>query len=59
MFDISPQVGVQIVGNNLTNEIGLTEGNPRTGQVIGQAGEVGMARPILGANGRLTLSYRF
>lgn len=59
MFDISPQVGVQIVGNNLTNEIGLTEGNPRTGQVIGQAGEVGMARPILGLNGRLALSYRF
>jgi outer membrane receptor protein involved in Fe transport len=58
-FDISRQVGVQLVGNNLTNEIGLTEGNPRTGQVVGQAGEIGMARPILGANGRLTLSYHF
>lgn len=57
--DISRQVGVQLVGNNLTNSIGLTEGNPRTGQVVGQAGEVGMARPILGLNGRLTMSYRF
>ena len=59
MFDVSPRVNVQLVGNNLTNTIGLTEGNPRTGQVVGSTADIYMARPILGANGRLTFSYHF
>jgi outer membrane receptor protein involved in Fe transport len=58
-FDVGPRVQVQLVGNNLTNEIGLTEGNPRVGQVVGVQQDIYMARPILGANGRLSIAYRF
>jgi outer membrane receptor protein involved in Fe transport len=59
-FDISPQVGFLLVGNNLFNSIGLTEGNPRVGQVVAEGGQqVIMARPILGRNVRASISYRF
>jgi outer membrane receptor protein involved in Fe transport len=58
-FDISPRVSVLIAGNNLTNSIGLTEGNPRVGQVVGSTQDIFLARPILGANGRASISYAF
>jgi len=52
----------QFNGNNLTNSIGLTEGNPRTDQIVLPGGEVSnifQARPILGRNFRLGLTYQF
>jgi outer membrane receptor protein involved in Fe transport len=52
-------VTVQATGNNLTNTIGLTEGNPRVGQVVGVERDIFMARPILGRSGRASLTYRF
>ena len=47
----------QVYGDNLTDEIGLTEGNPR---VIGSQGSgTILARPILGRSFRFTAAYQF
>ncbi|NIV71993.1 MAG: TonB-dependent receptor [Calditrichae bacterium] len=46
-------------GHNLTNTIGLTEGNPRVGQVVGVEQDIYMARPILGRSFRGSLTYNF
>jgi outer membrane receptor protein involved in Fe transport len=47
--------------DNVTNSMGLTEGNPRAGEV--QSADAGantfIARPILGRAFRLSLMYRF
>jgi len=64
VFDAGVSVSVRNVtiratGNNLTNTIGLTEGNPRVGQVVGVERDIFMARPILGRSGRLSLTYGF
>jgi outer membrane receptor protein involved in Fe transport len=57
----SEQLTVGFHGVNLSNEIGLTEGNPRAGQFI--SGDAGArfytARPILGRSYRLSATYRF
>ena len=48
---------VQVVGDNLTNARGLTEGNPRTDQLAGQdASEAIYGRPLFGRNFRLIVS---
>ncbi|MBD3289299.1 TonB-dependent receptor plug domain-containing protein [candidate division KSB1 bacterium] len=46
-------------GANLTNTIGLTEGNPRAGQVIGAVKDIYMARPILGRTFTTSITYNF
>ena len=60
-WSLNDAVSVSIAGTNLTNEIGLTEGNPRAGQFI--SGDAGaryfLARPILGRTFRVTLGYQF
>lgn len=49
--------GVQLVGDNLTNEEGLTEGNTRTDALAGQGtNEAIYGRPLFGRNFRLVLS---
>ncbi|MDT8436009.1 MAG: TonB-dependent receptor [Gemmatimonadota bacterium] len=58
-FDVTPQVGVQLVAHNIFNAIGLTEGNPREGQVVGSQQDIFMARPILGRNAQLAVTYNF
>jgi hypothetical protein len=54
-------MAVSLAGVNLTNVIGLTEGNPRAGQFV--SGDAGaryyLARPILGTSWRAALTYRF
>ncbi len=60
-LDIGERIQFTVVADNLTNEIGLTEGNPRADQFAGD-GEVSTAtfgRPIVGRNVRLSLAYRF
>ena len=52
-------VTLKLAGTNLTNTIGLTEGNPRTGQQIGQVTNIFQARPILGRRFNLSLTYNF
>ena len=47
----------QVVGDNLANAKGLTEGNPRTDQLAGQgATDAIYGRPLFGRNFRLILS---
>jgi iron complex outermembrane recepter protein len=47
-----------LMGSNLTNEIGLTEGNPRTDLLIGQGTSNAIyGRPIFGRAFRMSLSY--
>lgn len=57
----SDALTVSAHGVNLSNEIGLTEGNPRAGQFVsGNAGaRFYTARPVLGRSYRLALTYRF
>jgi outer membrane receptor protein involved in Fe transport len=51
-------VTFQLVGDNLTNSRGITEGNPRTDQIAGQgAAEVIYGRPLFGRNVRLSATY--
>ncbi|MDZ4308726.1 TonB-dependent receptor [Allopontixanthobacter sp.] len=55
--EFNDRIRVQVTGDNLTNEIGLTEGNPR---LIGSQGSgVILARPILGRSFRASTSIRF
>lgn len=54
---IAERFTLQVSGNNITNELGLTEGNPR---VIGNQGAGTIyARPILGRSFTFSGSYRF
>jgi outer membrane receptor protein involved in Fe transport len=56
-LEINDRLTLQAYGDNLTDEIGLTEGNPR---VLGAQGSgVILARPILGRSLRFTAAYRF
>lgn len=56
-FALNDHLSFQVTGDNLTDEIGLTEGNPR---IIGSSGAgVILARPILGRSFRFSASYRF
>ncbi|MFV3074523.1 TonB-dependent receptor [Niveispirillum fermenti] len=56
--DIGENVTVQLSGTNLTNELGLTEGNTR---IIGGAntGGVFLGRPIFGRNVKMSVATRF
>jgi len=60
-FNLNDHVSFYAYGTNLTNEIGLTEGNPRAGQFIsGEANaQFYLARPELGRAFRAAVLYRF
>jgi outer membrane receptor protein involved in Fe transport len=60
-YQITDGLTVYAYGNNLFNELGLTEGNPRAGQIIsGEAGALyGIGRPEFGRSFRAALMYRF
>ncbi|HJV42266.1 TonB-dependent receptor [Caulobacter sp.] len=60
-FSVTDQLTAYVYGTNLTNEIGLTEGNPRAGQIIsGEAGALyGVGRPEFGRAFKAALLYRF
>ena len=55
--EVAERIRLQVTGNNLTNEIGLTEGNPR---IIGSQGTGPvLARPILGRSLRFSAALSF
>lgn len=60
-FNVTDAVTIYGYATNLTNEIGLTEGNPRAGQFIsGEANaQFYLARPELGRTFRAAVLYRF
>lgn len=56
-LDLDEQIQLQVIGDNLTDEIGLTEGNPRT---LGSQGSGAIfARPIQGRSIRFGALFRF
>lgn len=57
IVDATDRLQLQVTADNLSNKIGLTEGNPRT---LGSQGSgVILARPILGRSFRFSAAYRF
>ncbi|MEZ0472310.1 TonB-dependent receptor [Luteimonas salinilitoris] len=60
-FEMTPQFALYGYVDNLGNSLGLTEGNPRAGEL--QSGDAGansfIARPVLGRAFRLAVMYRF
>lgn len=55
--DVNDTVKLSVTGNNLTNEFGLTEGNPRI--IGGQGSGPILARPILGRSFRFSAAVKF
>lgn len=50
----------QVVGDNITNAKGLTEGNPRTDQLAGQGASTAIyGRPVFGRNVRFVVTKRW
>jgi iron complex outermembrane recepter protein len=58
VFNITPRLMLNVSGENLTNQIGMTEGNPRQG-VFAQAvvNNTFYGRSIAGANALVSLQY--
>ncbi|EQB30279.1 TonB-dependent receptor [Sphingobium ummariense] len=55
--EVNQRLKLAVTGNNLTDELGLTEGNPR---IIGSQGSgTILARPILGRSFRFSAAYSF
>lgn len=55
--EVAQRVRLQVTANNLTDEIGLTEGNPRI--IGGQGTGAILARPILGRSFRFSAAVEF
>ncbi len=59
LFDVGRNWELRIQGTNLTDQIGLTEGNARkTGQAAGVQNVI-LARPIEGREGNIGFKYKF
>ncbi|MEO7576073.1 MAG: TonB-dependent receptor, partial [Massilia sp.] len=60
IVDLDKHVRLQLMGSNLGNERGLTEGNPRTDPLVGQGTSSAIyARPIFGRTFRMSLTYNW
>ena len=60
IYDLTPDLRFQLMGTNLTNKVGLTEGNPRTDAIVGQGTSTAIyARPIFGRTIRMSLTYNW
>lgn len=60
-FALTPKVTLYAYGDNLNNSLGLTEGNPRSGELSsGQSSDqFFIGRPILGRSFRFAAMYEF
>ncbi|WP_269713843.1 TonB-dependent receptor [Caulobacter sp. NIBR2454] len=60
-FNVTDKLSIYGYGTNLTNELGLTEGNPRAGAIVSsESGSLyGIGRPELGRAFRAAVMYRF
>lgn len=59
MFDVGTNWTLQVTGDNLTDEVGLTEGNPRTDVGSGGIGNIYMVRPLFGRSFMGSVTYRW
>jgi hypothetical protein len=55
----SDKLTVQLTGDNLTDEVGLTEGNPRTDLGAAGLGALYNARPLFGRSYQAAATWRF
>lgn len=60
-YQATPDLSLFLYGDNLNNSLGLTEGNPRAGELSSSdaGASVFIARPLLGRNFRASVMYRF
>jgi outer membrane receptor protein involved in Fe transport len=58
-FPLGENTQIQLRGSNITDEIGLTEGNPRSGLSTNATSNFVYARPIFGRTLTATLTYSF
>jgi len=58
-YNVTENLNVNVSADNLTNEIGLTEGNPRQGPTQTVANGFFYGRSIAGRNALLSITYRF
>jgi len=58
-FEVGSHWTFQVTGDNLTNEVGLTEGNPRTDVGAGTSGPIYVARPLFGRSFLGSVTYRY
>jgi iron complex outermembrane recepter protein len=59
MFDVGESWTFQLSGDNLTDEVGLSEGNPRTDVGAEGAGTIYMARPLFGRSYMGAVTFRY
>ncbi|HEY5760319.1 MAG TPA: TonB-dependent receptor [Steroidobacter sp.] len=59
MLDVGGNWTIQVTGDNLTDEVGLTEGNPRTDVGSGGIGNIYMVRPLFGRSFMGSVTYRW
>jgi outer membrane receptor protein involved in Fe transport len=60
-YELTPDLSLFFYADNVANSLGLTEGNPRAGELqsIDAGANTFLARPLLGRAYRLALMYRF
>ena len=60
-YDWTPALSFFFYADNLNNSLGLTEGNPRAGELSSSdaGANTFIARPLLGRSFRLAAMYRF
>jgi iron complex outermembrane recepter protein len=59
MLEVGENWTFQLTADNLTDEVGLTEGNPRTDMGAGGFGPIYMARPLFGRSFAGSATYRY
>jgi iron complex outermembrane recepter protein len=59
-LDLTPKLNMNVSGQNLTNKIGLTEGNPRQGVFAQQIVNGSFyGRSVAGADALISFTYSF
>lgn len=59
VWNVSDTVQLQLAGLNLTDEIGITEGNPRAGTVVADVSDYFVGRSIFGRAFKLSVAMDF
>jgi outer membrane receptor protein involved in Fe transport len=59
VFETGERWTLQLTADNVTDEVGLTEGNPRTDVGAGASGPIYVARPLFGRSFMGSVTYRY
>ncbi|HEV9037942.1 MAG TPA: hypothetical protein VGQ51_15005, partial [Puia sp.] len=60
-INLTHEISIFGIVDNLTNSLGLTEGNPRAGEIESAEANsyIFLARPLLGRSFKVSLRYKF